>query len=743
VLFFAAAGAASTSARTAQPPTNLATPVITGKAQEGQILRAHVGRSRRSHNAAFSYQWRRCDSAGGACVDIAKASDRVYTLRHGDVGHTLRVVVTAKGSGGSASASSAATPLVGSAPVDAPLNDVAPTLTGDAVHGGVLTAEAGTWTGKQPIRIKYRWRRCDEEGGSCQNLGREGQTYTLRDRDVEHAFRVLVIARNAVETGAALSDPTPAVTEPTPPRATAPTNTSPPVVTGTAEQGKTLTASSGAWTGTTPILFSYSWLRCDRKGGSCATTSSASAQAHTLTPADVGHTMRVRVSATNSAGSGSAVSAQTPIVVAVNAPVNASLPALSGTARRGETLTASSGSWKGTEPIEFSYRWLRCNAAGANCSPISGARTQKYTLTSDDVAHTLRVEITATNRAGSTAALSNASAMVVASGTSPASTARPSISGNAQQGQTLTVSNGSWNGTPPIRFSYAWERCDANGNNCATIAGATSNHYSLSATDVAHRVRGRVTASNAFGSGTSFSSPSDLVRGPPLLASPPTIAGEAVDGSALTASSGNWTSVSGLAFTYQWARCDAQGQNCTPITGAGPSIRSYTLTTADVGHRLIVQVKAINQSGASFANSTPTAVIAAKRAPRAQTSRTISVGSVSLPDRLIVDRVQFVPTRIRSRARPLTLRVHVSEVANGRPVSGALVLGLGVPFNRLSAEREVATGPDGWATISFRVLPTFALRRGNFVVVFVRARKPGENVLAGVSTRRLVSVRIG
>ena len=66
-----------------------------------------------------------------------------------------------------------------------------------------------------------------------------------------------------------------------------------------------------------------------------------------------------------------------------------------------------------------------------------------------------------------------------------------------------------------------------------------------------------------------------------------------------------------------------------------------------------------------------------------------------------------------------------------------------MPFDRLSSESEVVTGTDGWATITFQVLPTFHLRRGNLVVVFVRARKPGGDVLAGVSARRLVSVRVG
>jgi hypothetical protein len=87
------------------------------------------------------------------------------------------------------------------------------------------------------------------------------------------------------------------------------------------------------------------------------------------------------------------------------------------------------------------------------------------------------------------------------------------------------------------------------------------------------------------------------------------------------------------------------------------------------------------------------------------------------------------------------VRFHVVSTS-GRCVSGALVYAVGVPFDRLSREPEVQTGSDGWATIDFQILPTFKLRSGNLVVIFVRARKGGENVLAGVSTRRLVSVRV-
>ena len=118
-----------------------------------------------------------------------------------------------------------------------------------------------------------------------------------------------------------------------------------------------------------------------------------------------------------------------------------------------------------------------------------------------------------------------------------------------------------------------------------------------------------------------------------------------------------------------------------------------------------------------------------------------TVTKVALPERLLIDKITYSPSAIQSRSVPLVAKFHVVST-KGYCVSGAIVQGLGVPFDRLSSEAEVTTDATGWATISFQVLPTFQLRHGNLVVIFVRARKPGDNLLAGVSTRRLVSVRV-
>jgi hypothetical protein len=191
-----------------------------------------------------------------------------------------------------------------------------------------------------------------------------------------------------------------------------------------------------------------------------------------------------------------------------------------------------------------------------------------------------------------------------------------------------------------------------------------------------------------------------------------------------------------MTFAYRWQRC---GATCADIAGATGKI--YRVATADVNSRLRVIVTARNGDGAASEATPQTAVVAqptgAQRLPDGTTS--IPATSVSLPDRLVISGLQFTPSVLRSR-QPFTGRFRVTDT-RGYVVRDALVLVTGLPLGWISPVQEVATGADGFATI--QLLPTTRLRlvRSGSMVMFVRARKQGENVLAGVSTRRLVRLR--
>jgi len=358
---------------------------------------------------------------------------------------------------------------------------------------------------------------------------------------------------------------------------------------------------------------------------------------------------------------------------------------------------------------------------------------------SADVGHAIRVAVTATNKDGSGTAQSAATAVVQSAPVPPKNTTLPSISGTTVQSQTLTANNGNWSGTTPTSFAFRWRRCDSNGNNCAGT-GVTTQTYGLGGADVGHTMRVLVTATNSAGSSSAVSAPTGVVQATPTAPKAtalPRISGKAVQGELLTANNGNWSGTTPTTFAFHWQRCDSNGNNCV---NTGVTTQTYRLGGADVGHTMRVLVSATNSVGSSSAVSGRTSVVRAAAAPPPPTG-CVSISTASSPQRLVVDQITSSPSRIQRRDEPLVMRFHVISTT-GRCVSGALVYGVGVPFDRLSKESEVQTGGDGWATINFQILPTFRLRSGNLVVVFVRARKAGESLLAGVSTRRLVSVRV-
>lgn len=196
--------------------------------------------------------------------------------------------------------------------------------------------------------------------------------------------------------------------------AAVPNNTAEPAISGRAEQGRTLQASNGTWTGQ-PTSYAYQWVRCGPNGGrpdggDCAILSGATSRNYRLTAADVDFRMRVRVTASNADGSRTVASNPTGVVV--GPPVNTGLPAVRGTMLVGQVVTADPGTWTGRSGISFSYHWLRCNMQGGDCVEIGGATSRNYRLTSSDVGHKIRFNLTARNSVGSVTVMSGESAIV-------------------------------------------------------------------------------------------------------------------------------------------------------------------------------------------------------------------------------------------------------------------------------------------------------------------------------------------
>jgi hypothetical protein len=187
------------------------------------------------------------------------------------------------------------------------------------------------------------------------------------------------------------------------------------------------------------------------------------------------------------------------------------------------------------------------------------------------------------------------------------------LSGAPQVGDVLVRGQGSWTGSSPLSVSgVKWQRCDAAGLVCATVAATTK--YTVQAADAGSTLMLSVTVKNDLGSTTAGSAVSPPVGGttppvsPPTATALPMISGTAEDGQTLSASTGTWSG-GPTSYTYQWQRCDGGGSACGDVAGATSTI--FVLGSADVGATLRVVVTATNGGGSSSAASLMTAQVAA------------------------------------------------------------------------------------------------------------------------------------
>ena len=189
----------------------------------------------------------------------------------------------------------------------------------------------------------------------------------------------------------------------------------------------------------------------------------------------------------------------------------------------------------------------------------------------------------------------------------PESTSPPTIAGTARVGQELTAQNGTWSNSPTA-FRYQWQRCDASGNACASIAGAVTQRYLVTNADRSRTLRVVVVASNIEGVGQARSAQTGVVAESTASQSTtrPTISGEPQVARQLTANEGTWTN-SPSSYQYRWMRCDVDGLECNDIQLA--QSKNYQVRAVDVGFRIRVRVLALNSAGVGAAVSNPTGIV--------------------------------------------------------------------------------------------------------------------------------------
>ncbi len=180
----------------------------------------------------------------------------------------------------------------------------------------------------------------------------------------------------------------------------APSNQSPPTISGSADLNEMNAADVGIWSGL-PSAYSYQWELCDAAGANCADIPGATSLSYAPGADAYGATLRVRVSAANGVGSSSPVeSAASAVLGLSNAPpAFSTAPVLIGTGTVSELLSTTNGTWTNSA-TSYAYQWQRCDETGSNCVDIAGATNSAYTPVKSDIGLEIRSEARASNAVG-------------------------------------------------------------------------------------------------------------------------------------------------------------------------------------------------------------------------------------------------------------------------------------------------------------------------------------------------------
>jgi hypothetical protein len=396
----------------------------------------------------YEAEWLRCTTEGadsetrpegcvGATGSTADASGprSAYLPTTSDVGWFLRVGITASNRAGSTTWYSGTSPVVPEPPRSAPELVSAPEKQAYDVSRGWVSIYGGTWSGYPEVSpVQTRVYRCtgdygDETSilpGTCVAIGdwlsyADGyHEYRTVAADTGMRIRLALRAENTEGVTYWFSETSPIVPNLLPSN---PGGAGAPAVSVTVGNSSSLSAWGGSWSGHEAPELTYAWYSCTSGGSdtpatrpsNCSAISGASAA--TLLPQNLGgRFIRVAVTGTNSRGTATRFSAAFGPIA--SAPTVTTNPAISGTARTGRTLTASTGTWTGSPTL--SYQWFRCTRVGrdnpastpSGCTAISGATLSVYELSSSDTSRFIRVRVTGTNISGTRVVFSQSTVAV-------------------------------------------------------------------------------------------------------------------------------------------------------------------------------------------------------------------------------------------------------------------------------------------------------------------------------------------
>ena len=278
-------------------------------------------------------------------------------------------------------------------------------------------------------------------------------------------------------------------------------------------------------------------------------------------------------------------------------------PTITGTAQVGETLTADTSGisdGNGLTYPQYTYQWIR--TSGGTDTDIAGASGSTYILTTDELAHTLKVRVNFTDDDGYSETLTSSATGAVSQPPNQPATGQPTITGTAQVGETLTAdTSGITDGNGLSNPQYAYQWIGTSGGTDTDISGATGSTYALTTSELAHTIKVRVSFTDDDGySETLTSNATGTVNRPPnqTASGQPTITGTVKVGETLTADTSGISDGNGLStpqYTYQWLH-SVDGTD-TDISGATES--SYVITSDDAGKSFKFRVSFADDDGHS------------------------------------------------------------------------------------------------------------------------------------------------